>query len=324
MTGEISIVRYSSTKSREWDRFVEESVNGTFLLKRPYMDYHSERFTDHSLMAYDDRGRLAALLPAAADGDTLSSHPGLTYGGWIVGTSGTGPAVMLEIFSKLKEYMTGAGFARLVYKPTPGVYHRYPCEDDIYALFRHGARMTGCMVSSAFPVDRPLLMTGNNRRCADHLCREGYRVSDLTDDRSLAEFWRLLNARLREAHNVPPVHSSDELQLLHRRFPDEIRLLSVRDNEGTMIAATLVFFTSAVAHTQYIATTEEGRRRNCMTLIIRRLTEIARLRPWIRYVDFGVSCERWGLVLNEGLASQKRNLGGRSNIYSRYEWTIGE
>ena len=44
--------------AREWDAFVGASKNGTFLLTRPYMDYHADRFTDHSLIARGDDGRI--------------------------------------------------------------------------------------------------------------------------------------------------------------------------------------------------------------------------------------------------------------------------
>lgn len=319
---EVTVRRYRRDMSRQWDSFVARSINGTFLLTRPYMDYHSDRFSDHSLIAFNTEGAIISLLPASEEGETLISHPGLTYGGWIVGQSHCGPAVMLSLFDSLKRYMRDQSFRRLVYKPIPSVYHVYPCEDDIYALFRNGAMMTGCMVSSAFPVDRPLLMTGNNRRCSDRLLREGMRVSDLTDDCTLFEFWKLLDARLSEAHNTRPVHTFGELSLLHHRFPDNIRLLSIKNIHGEMIGGTIIYITPNVIHTQYIATNEEGRHRNCMTLIIRKLTEMTINARTIRYIDFGVSCENWGKILNEGLAAQKRNLGGRSNLYTRFEMTV--
>ena len=77
----ITIVRYSAKEeiTREWDRFIEGSRNGTFLFFRAYMDYHKERFTDHSLMFYND-SKLIALLPANEREKVLYSHQGLTYG----------------------------------------------------------------------------------------------------------------------------------------------------------------------------------------------------------------------------------------------------
>ena len=57
------IIRYTPAMADEWNRFVATSKNGTFLFFRDYMDYHADRFRDHSLMFYRDGG-LFALLPA--------------------------------------------------------------------------------------------------------------------------------------------------------------------------------------------------------------------------------------------------------------------
>ena len=45
----ITIKKYSSTEQPIWDDFIDNSKNGTFMLKRGYMDYHSDRFIDNSL-----------------------------------------------------------------------------------------------------------------------------------------------------------------------------------------------------------------------------------------------------------------------------------
>ena len=50
------IVRYTADKEAEWNAFVAQSKNGTFLFDRGYMDYHSDRFTDHSLMFFERVG----------------------------------------------------------------------------------------------------------------------------------------------------------------------------------------------------------------------------------------------------------------------------
>ena len=47
-----NIQRYTSDKQAEWDAFIAQSKNGTFLMQRGYMDYHSDRFVDCSLMFY--------------------------------------------------------------------------------------------------------------------------------------------------------------------------------------------------------------------------------------------------------------------------------
>lgn len=55
------IERYTADQKAIWNQFVLNSKNGTFLFDRNYMDYHSDRFEDYSLMIYR-KGKLYSLL----------------------------------------------------------------------------------------------------------------------------------------------------------------------------------------------------------------------------------------------------------------------
>ena len=48
----MTIIPYSIYRKEAWDAFVDMSKNGTFLLKRGFMDYHSDRFFDCSVLIY--------------------------------------------------------------------------------------------------------------------------------------------------------------------------------------------------------------------------------------------------------------------------------
>ena len=115
------IQRYSPDKAIEWNQFVVQSKNGTFLFDRRYMDYHSDRFIDHSLMIYK-RGRLYALLPGNVPNGTFYSHQGLTYGGLIMNDRTTA-ADVVQIFRSLNVLLKQEGLDRVVYKPVPWIYH---------------------------------------------------------------------------------------------------------------------------------------------------------------------------------------------------------
>ena len=46
------IRKYNDADKEVWNAYVEHARNATFLLNRSYMDYHSDRFHDHSLMIF--------------------------------------------------------------------------------------------------------------------------------------------------------------------------------------------------------------------------------------------------------------------------------
>ena len=78
-----TIVRYTPAHHDVWNHYVEKSRNATFLFYREYMDYHSDRFFDHSLLFYIGN-HLHSVLPAHEVGDIFCSHRGLTYGGLLM------------------------------------------------------------------------------------------------------------------------------------------------------------------------------------------------------------------------------------------------
>ena len=59
---------------KEWNTFLNHAKNTTFLFNRNFMDYHKERFIDHSLLIYNDIEKLIACFPANVS-DTRAASP---------------------------------------------------------------------------------------------------------------------------------------------------------------------------------------------------------------------------------------------------------
>ena len=83
-----------------------------------------------------------------------------------------------------------------------------------------------------------------------------------------------------------------------------------------------MYIAGDVAHTQYIATNDEGRRIGVLDFLYEYLIN-DRLKEY-RFLDFGISVEEGGRYLNNGLISQKERLGGRAVVYNTYEVKIRE
>ena len=306
----LTITRYTPEQAELWDRLVDESRNGTFLHKRGYMDYHADRFTDHSLIICRD-GEPIALLPAHIKNEDFCSHNGLTYGGLLLPDSVTAEEV-LGIFSAIKEYiLSNTQATRLIYKPTPHIYHSYPCEEDLYALFRNGAALAERKVSSAIPLKAPLPISG--RRKLTDAMKSRLKI---VEDGDLNIFWEILQCRLQSKYGVNPVHSITEIELLKSRFPDNIRLFCITGNDGTLLGGTLLFVTDKVVHMQYSATTDEGRRVSALDHLYEHIIKDCFADK--EYFDFGISVEEGGRYLNSGLIAYKERLGGRAVVYDTY------
>ena len=94
---------YTPERKKEWNIFIENAKNSTFLFDRNYMDYHADRFQDFSLMIYR-KNKLYALLPANKKSNVLYSHQGLTYGGLIMSKKSTTLEV-IETFQAINSFL---------------------------------------------------------------------------------------------------------------------------------------------------------------------------------------------------------------------------
>ena len=129
----MTVEPYQPHLKPEWDMVVEQSRNGTFLHRRDYMDYHADRFEDMSLIARDDSGRIIAVMPLIAAATPLPVMEALPYGGWLM-TPRADMIAMTEVWMLMTALLADMGIARLIYRPVPHIYHKYPAEEDLYAL----------------------------------------------------------------------------------------------------------------------------------------------------------------------------------------------
>lgn len=311
------IRRYSEADMAAWNDFVAISRQGTFLFNRGYMDYHRDRFADHSLMFYLN-GKIFALLPANVDDTThtLYSHQGLTYGGLITDSQATA-SLVADLFVQLNAYLRQHGIRRVVYKPMPWIYQRQPAEEDLYALTNvcH-ARLAVRNISSTVLTHDPVKWRRDRRYNANKSASEGVVVEQ--DNTALPQFWSILEDNLKTSHNTSPVHTLTEMQRLQAVFPDNIKLYVAR-HQNNVVAGTLVYVSPQVAHTQYISASPEGKAIHALDLMFRHVFADYNDTPCI---DFGISNEDHGRYLNRGLIFQKEGFGGRGVCYDWYEYII--
>lgn len=307
--------RFTGEARGPWDDFVQNSRNGTFLFLRDYMEYHQDRFEDHSLILREQENRILALLPANRRDDILESHGGLTYGGVVSDATMTAP-VMLEVFEALLEYLRQERFTLLRYRAVPHIYHRAPAEEDLYALTRNGGSVVHRTVLSAIDMRHPVVAQGRRRRgvrkalSAGLVCRE-------SDD--LAAYWSLLTQVLLETYGARPVHSLEEIMLLRRKLPRNIRLFGCFQGES-LVAGVLVYESQTAARAQYIAASETGKRLAALDLLFDSL--LREVYPDKAYFDLGTSESAGGRDLNRGVLGFKESLGARAVVVDTYELPV--
>ena len=318
----IKIHRYNAQLEKLWDDFVLKTKSPTLLHQRTYMDYHANRFKDASLLLTDEHNRIISLLPACWSNkqtDSIISHEGLTYGGYLFAPQ-THTNLMEEAIERsLQFYKEELKVNSLILKPIPYIYNTQANDEQLYIIHRLGGQIQERNLSQAINLAMPMKWSELRRRSLLKAHKNALHIAKSEDREEWNRFHRLLSQMLSEHHNTRPVHSAEELWMLHTRFPDSIQLYTAH-KERQLLAGAIIYLSPTVAHTQYLATSSEGRQCGALDFVISRVLtqESIQRRRWF---DFGISTERDG-SLNHGLTLQKEGFGGRGVCYDTYKITL--
>ncbi len=306
---QLTVIRYTKAHAHAWNDFVQRSCNATFLFHRDFMDYHSDRFVDHSMMIYQDE-KLVALFPANSLENTLVSHGGLSYGGLLV-TSKSNFQTLVTCYRSLLATLFDLGVETLQLKTIPSIYHEAPSEAEELVLHWLQAEATRFDIYSYIDLRTGYKPNRNRNRAIKVAEESGLKVKESED---LKTFWQqILIPNLKERFGVNPVHTLEEIQLLKERFPEQIKLFAAFDGLA-MKAGALMFKFDHVAHFQYSSGVEDRSENAALDLLFHRVIETFSDKA---YVSFGSSAEKQGTVINKGLLYWKESYGGR-NIAQRF------
>lgn len=307
-----SIKRYSPASFDQWNDFLAKSRNGTFLFHRDYMEYHSDRFDDFSLLVFDN-DELIALLPAHKTGTTVYSHLGLTYGGLVYSEKLKLREVIRALQAILK-YLNENAIEKLYIKMIPAIYHKYPADELSYALFVADAKLVRKDSLCIIEQNNKMRITKSRRENIKRGANNGLVIKEETE---FNLFWeKILVPNMNYKHGIKPVHTVEEIKMLHSRFPKNIRQFNVYHND-VIVAGTTVFVTDTVAHPQHISGNRDKNELGSLDFLYDHLINTVFTDK--KFFDFGISNEEQGRKLNENLIFWKESFGARTQVQDFYE-----
>ncbi len=306
------VKKYAAQDKIAWDDFIAQAKNATFLFKRDFMEYHSDRFEDHSLMVLKDE-KLVAVLPANKKDNILYSHLGLTYGGLVL------PKKIklnetLQVFKALLFFLNSEKITTLQLKAVPRIYHLQPADEIDYLLFLTEAKRIRVDVSSTIDLNNPMKIQPNRIEGVKKAEKNNLTIEENLNFQS---FWdEILIPNLQQRHNALPVHSVEEIKQLAFKFPKHISQFNVL-KDTKIVAGATIFETKQVAHVQYISANADKQQLGSLDYLFHEL--ITERYKHKRYFDFGVSNLNQGKNINEGLLYWKECFGARSVVHEFYE-----
>ncbi|MGY8920605.1 MAG: GNAT family N-acetyltransferase [Flavobacteriales bacterium] len=305
------VEKYTKENRLAWDTFISGAKNATFLFARDFMEYHSDRFTDYSLLVYKD-DLLYAVLPANIVGDKLYSHKGLTYGSLVLSKSAK-LLYTFEAFKALLAFLNAKAISTLELRNIPTFYNTMPSDELSYFLFKANATLIKRDALMVIDTSTKIKFQKNRREGINKAKRNGLTIA--VDD-NFEGFWNeILIPNLQKKHGVAPVHSLEEIQMLATKFPDHIKQVNVyKDN--VIVAGTTLFLTKTTIHPQYVSGNSDKNAFGSLDLAYDYI--INHFDSSKRYFDFNISSEENGTALNSGLIFWKESCGARTYVADNY------
>src|SRR5699024_6872542 len=249
MNENIFLIKYDNHFKNDWDNHIRNSKNPHFFFLRDFIEYHKDRFNEHSLII--KRGKkVAAIIPGNIDGDIFYSYQGLTFGGLIVNDK-IRVANTDIIVEKVIDYLKELGVSKLIYKKMPFIYNEIPYEEDVYHIVNKGAKISYAEIGQV--IDYSNFKISSTR---DNEINRGHKAGiQITEKQDYERLWEVLVTNLSK-HGAAPTHTLKEIQYLADKFPENIKLFCA-EKEGKILCGTVLFVNKQVVHTQYIGSSEE-------------------------------------------------------------------
>lgn len=309
-----SVRLYNKEYYHKWNEFVANAKNATFLFHRDFMEYHQYKFQDFSLLVFDEKDNLKAILPANRSVDAVFSHQGLTYGGLVVNQK-TRLSDFILLFQEVLKYLNDYEIKFFEVKILPPIYSDFPSDELEYLAFLCNAQLTRRDTLSVLGLNADLNYTTDRKQTLTKSLKNNLEVRE---EQNFDLFWNeILIPNLAEKHQVKPVHSLEEIKFLKIKFPKNIRQFNVY-LEDKIVAGTTIFETSTVAHSQYISGNSDKNQLGSLDFLHHYL--ITKVFQDKKYFDFGISNENQGRNINSGLLYWKESFGARTITQSFYRF----
>ena len=309
----LKVQRYSVKKKKAWDDFVSKAELHSILFYRDFMEYHSDRFVDYSLMVYENK-KLIAIMPANIDENgVIHSHQGLSFGGLLY-KKNTSYETIKHSYTNIFNLRFDNNVSKIFINFRPVVYNE-SISKEIKLLQSFGGSIYKSYLSMIVDLKKPIKIHKSKlKRFNKQKVRFEFRI-ELDNNFNL--FWSdILIPCLKEKHNSKPVHSIEEIRFLHKLFPKNIIQWNLYFKDELISGVTL-FFKEGVVRSQYGATKLGSEKYFSLEFLFIHLMNYYSQKGFY-FFDMG-SIPKFEDKYPKGLIKYKRELGCvdyEQNIFS--------
>ncbi len=225
----VRVVPYNASEHKElWDRFIENSMNGTVFHTQQFLAYHPEgRFEFHHLLFFKGQ-RLVAVLPGGLreNGRVLESPIGASYGSFVIEDISAKTA--LDIVAAFEEYVRTRGIEEVYLTSAPVIYSTVLTQNLDFALLYRGYAYQRHYISHAIDLRHPgvpfdRFKSGSRKDIRRVMRRNPSIWIEESQPESIGEMLREFYPILLEnkaKFSTKPTHTLEELLRLQDLLPD--------------------------------------------------------------------------------------------------------
>lgn len=313
----MEVIEYTDEYFDKWNDFcMNESVNGTFLQTKKFLNYHpKERFEDASLL-FLEKGNIIAICPACCirEGNEkiFNSHKGSTYGGLVIKKKYYKTEKLLDLINLFETYLVQKEYTKIILKITPDILQCENSELLQFCLLKRGYIQDvflNTYIDFEHYKDNILSNFEQGKRTNVNNCiKYGLVTKPINTREEIEVFYAILCETLSKYHRLP-IHTLEEIVLLKDKILKQEMGLFGAYKDGEMVAGSMMFFfeKAKCAHAQYLAAKSDYNKLSPMTYMYYSMIEKAKQEGY-RLVSWGISSEHDGSI-NYGLTRNKEAYG---------------
>lgn len=342
-TIQFDVKKYEDKYEDLWDDFVEKGIFGTIYHTRKFINYHPKnKFIDYSIIIYY-KNEVVCVVPACRlpnscdllthqslnihdpndididpnefstshNNNKIFSYLGATYGGPVFSPKYFEFRYVELIIDCIFNHYKGSIEFRL-----PNNIYFYENIFIVYCLLSKHLKMIP-ELSWYIKTEDDFIANVTNKRNKSNLIKmindpnvECFKTNNITD---YQDFYEILKENLNSRHNTEPTHTYEELIAFKNAVQERQILYIVKENNIILGGVLVVKVTKTCWYTFYISKNVNTENNATILYLMYTITNDAK-KENVKYIDYGITTENKGKIVNSGLSDFKeRSLGGSSN-----------
>lgn len=319
---DIKVVRFEDRYFDHWNRFVEESSNGTLFHRLDFLDYHGDEFREaiHNIIWLKGESIVAVMpmLVKELNGKRHATSPfGASFGGIVTGAKL--PLRSSEsIATALLEYFASNDISSCEITYADSYVHEAPNAHLEFSLFRRDFSIVKAEVFSVIqlPLDHETARRkyeGRARTSLKKACPH-FKIQHRAD---MTQFYEILQEdKLR--HNSEPTHTLPQLLDLQTRFPASIWCDIATHDHGGRAGVLYVSLNGQAIMTFYMAQETVVLSLDGTNVLVDLGIQNA-IEMGYKYFDFGGSTLGYEIE-NIGVSNFKESFGACGYLRKTIKW----